>query len=93
MTYKEIISNYLDTPGGIIETFQAIQEEYGYLPEEAIREAARAFKISAAEAYGVATFYKKFNIKPRGKEKSSNTDASFNRFSIPLSSGIKENIN
>lgn len=67
MDYKEIISGYTGIPGGIIEAFHAVQEEYGYLPEIAISEAARVFKVPPAEAYGVATFYSMFSIKPRGK--------------------------
>lgn len=41
--------------------------EFSYLPEEAIAEAARVFKISCEEAYGVATFYFIFLVNPKGK--------------------------
>ncbi len=67
MDYKKIITDYTHIQGGIIEAFHAIQEKYGYLPEEAIDEAAKAFKVPLAEAYGVATFYSMFSVKPRGK--------------------------
>jgi len=67
MGYKEIIAKYADLPGGIIESFHAVQKELSYLPEEAIVEAARVFNISTAEAYGVATFYSMFSTKLRGK--------------------------
>lgn len=67
MGYKEILNNYVNLPGGIIEAFHAIQKEFSYLPEEAIAEAAKLFNIPAAEAYGVATFYSMFSAKPRGK--------------------------
>ncbi|NLK01253.1 MAG: NADH-quinone oxidoreductase subunit NuoE [Clostridia bacterium] len=65
--YKKLVDDYTSMPGGLIEAFHAIQNEHGYLPEAAINEAAEAFKISAAEAYGVATFYSMFSVKPRGK--------------------------
>ncbi|NLW91555.1 MAG: NADH-quinone oxidoreductase subunit E, partial [Syntrophomonadaceae bacterium] len=34
--YNEIISQYQDLPGGIIEAYHAIQKEYSYIPEEAV---------------------------------------------------------
>jgi len=67
MGYKEIIAQYADKPGGIIEAFHAVQKQYSYLPEEAVGEAAKVFNIPAAQAYGVATFYSMFSVKPRGK--------------------------
>jgi len=65
--FKEIISRYKALPGGIIEAYHAIQKECSYLPEEAIGDAAEIFGISLAKAYGVATFYSMFTVKPRGK--------------------------
>ncbi|HZK43977.1 MAG TPA: NADH-quinone oxidoreductase subunit NuoE [Syntrophomonadaceae bacterium] len=65
--YKEIISKYQDMPGGLIEAYNAIQKEYSYIPEEAIGVAAKAFKVSEAKAYGVASFYSYLKIGERGK--------------------------
>lgn len=67
MDYKNIIANFAGVPGGMIEAFHAIQEEFSYLPEEAVIEAAKVFGVPAAEAYGVATFYSYFSVKARGK--------------------------
>ena len=67
MEYQEILANYANVPGGMIEAFHAIQEKLNYLPEEAILEAARVFNKPVAQAYGVATFYSMFSVKPRGK--------------------------
>lgn len=67
MGYKEIIAQYAEVPGGMIEAFHAIQEQFSYLPEEAVVEAAHVFGLPAAKAYGVATFYSMFSIRPRGK--------------------------
>ena len=44
-----------------------IQRHFGYLPEQAVEEAARALDIPAAELFGVATFYSMFRLKPLGK--------------------------
>lgn len=65
--YQEIIQQYKGKPGGIIETFHALQREYNYVPEEALKEAAKQFGLSEAQAYGVATFYSYLSVKPRGK--------------------------
>lgn len=67
MDYQEILANYADVPGGMIEAFHAIQEKLSYLPEEAILEAAIVFDKPVAQAYSVATFYSMFSVKPRGK--------------------------
>lgn len=63
----EIIAANQNKPGGIIESYHAIQKEYNYLPQEAVTEAARVFGVSEAQAYGVATFYSYLSVKPRGK--------------------------
>lgn len=65
--YLDLIRAYKDKPGGLIEAFHTIQENYNYLPKEAVSEAARVFGISEAAAYGVATFYSYLSVEPRGK--------------------------
>ncbi|QGU00199.1 HoxE-like protein [Candidatus Syntrophocurvum alkaliphilum] len=65
--YANLINDLKEKKGGIIEAFHAIEKEYSYLPEDAIVEAAKTFNVSTAEAYGVATFYSMFSVKPRGK--------------------------
>jgi NADH-quinone oxidoreductase subunit E len=52
---------------GIISTLEGIQEEFGYLPEEALRNLSNETGHSLIDIYGVATFYKAFSLKPRGK--------------------------
>lgn len=65
--YKDIIVNCKDIKGGIIEAFHALQKEFNYIPREALVEAAHVFKVSEAQAYGVATFYSYLSIEKRGK--------------------------
>lgn len=65
--YKDIIAKYSDVPGGIIEAYHDLADKYGCLPKDALIEAATIFKISVAEAYGIATFYSMFTLEPRGK--------------------------
>lgn len=51
----------------IISILEDIQGEYTYLPEEALRLVAAETGCSLTDVYGVATFYKAFSLKPRGK--------------------------
>ena len=64
---QEIVAQYSNKQGGIIEAYHAIQKEYNYLPKEAITEAAKTFGVSESQAYGVATFYSYLSVEPRGK--------------------------
>lgn len=65
--FNEILNQYKDLPGGLIEAYHAIQREYSYIPEEAVIAAAKTFGIPAANAYGVATFYSYLKVGKRGK--------------------------
>ena len=53
--------------GGLIAILEEIQAEYSYLPEEALRIVSDRSRRSLVEVYGVATFYRSFSLKPRGK--------------------------
>lgn len=64
---QTIIERYSNKQGGLIEAYHALQKEFNYLPEAAISKAARAFKVSEAQAYGVATFYSYLSLKKRGR--------------------------
>ena len=50
-----------------IGIMQGIQAEYRFLPEEALLYVAEKLGISAAELYGVATFYENFSLTEKGK--------------------------
>ncbi len=53
--------------GGLIAALEEIQAKYGYLPETALRELSEVTGRSLVDIYGVATFYRAFSLKPRGK--------------------------
>ncbi|OPX23885.1 MAG: hypothetical protein B1H03_00215 [Planctomycetales bacterium 4484_113] len=46
---------------------ERVQARYNYLPEEALRKVAAETGRSMVDIYGVATFYRAFSLKPRGK--------------------------
>jgi NADH:ubiquinone oxidoreductase subunit E len=64
---EKIVENYADRQGSIIAILEDIQNKFRYLPEEALRIVARRTGRSIVDIYGVATFYKAFSLKPRGK--------------------------
>jgi NADH-quinone oxidoreductase subunit E len=62
-----IIDKHREDGGGLISILEEIQAKYSYLPAEAIKLVADRTGRSAVDVYGVATFYKAFSLKPRGK--------------------------
>ena len=54
-------------PHQLIEVLQDVQESYGYIPEEAMREISKTLGVPLIEVYRVASFYKAFRLKPSGK--------------------------
>ncbi len=51
----------------LIETLHTVQEAFGFLDEGALRYVAASLHVPMSRAYGVATFYHFFTLKPAGK--------------------------
>jgi len=51
----------------LIPLLQAVQERFGFLPEEALDSIGKYLGVSTAKIYGVATFYNQFRLQPVGK--------------------------
>ena len=62
-----ILDKYRDKRGALIAILEDIQSKYRYLPESALRMVAEKTNRPLVDVYGVATFYKLFSLKPRGK--------------------------
>jgi NADH:ubiquinone oxidoreductase subunit E len=62
-----ILDNAEGQRGVLIAVLQRVQEKVGYLPEDAMKMIAERFSLSLTNVYGVASFYKHFHFKPRGK--------------------------
>jgi len=62
-----ILERHSEDRGGLIAILEEIQQEYGYLPEEALRIVSDKSRRSLVDVYGVATFYRSFSLKPRGR--------------------------
>lgn len=54
-------------PRGLIESLHTVQETFGYLDEDALRYVATSLRVPLSRAYGVATFYAFFTLKPAGE--------------------------
>lgn len=54
-------------PERLIQILQAIQDQYRYLPQEALIHVVEALDIPATRVFGVATFYSKLSMEQRGK--------------------------
>ncbi len=52
---------------GLIETLHTVQEAFGYLDAQALRYVAMSLRVPLSRAYGVATFYHFFTLKPAGE--------------------------
>lgn len=64
---KSIIEKHRREKKALIAILQDIQEEYHYLPQESLRLVSESLKIPLIDVIGVATFYRAFSLKPRGK--------------------------
>lgn len=62
-----IIEEYKGQKWSLIPLLQKVQEEFGYVPPEAIEPIAWALHLFPSEVQGVITFYSQFSLKPRGK--------------------------
>ena len=62
-----IIEGHRRERSGLIAILEEIQAEYNYLPEKALRIVSEQTGYSLVDVYGVATFYRSFSLKPRGK--------------------------
>jgi NADH-quinone oxidoreductase E subunit len=51
----------------LIPILESIQEEQGYISEEAIVKVGRFLQLPASKIYGVATFYDYFHFEPKPK--------------------------
>jgi bidirectional [NiFe] hydrogenase diaphorase subunit len=51
----------------LIEALHTVQSSFGYLDDNAIRFVAMSLRVPLSQAYGVATFYHYFTMKPPGK--------------------------
>lgn len=62
-----ILSGFAGRPHELIPILQAVQEEEGFLSEDAMRRIARHACVPESRVYAVTTFYSQFRFSPVGK--------------------------
>ena len=53
--------------GGVLPLLHAIQEELGYIDDDAVPHVAKILNLSRADVHGVITFYPDFRRRPAGR--------------------------
>jgi NADH:ubiquinone oxidoreductase subunit E len=64
---KQVIKEYRNSPGPLIQILHRAQNIFGYLPKEVQRFIAKEIGTSVSRVYGVVTFYDFFRLDPVGK--------------------------
>lgn len=62
-----ILADHRDLEGPLLPILHAVQDAFGYVPQDALPVIAHDLAISTAEAHGVMSFYHDFRAKPAGR--------------------------
>ena len=63
----DVLKRHEPEQGSLIGVLQDIQQEYNYLPKEAMTMISKKLHVPMSRVYGVASFYASFSLTPRGK--------------------------
>jgi NADH:ubiquinone oxidoreductase subunit F (NADH-binding)/NADH:ubiquinone oxidoreductase subunit E len=63
----QILEDKGRAPHDVIPVLQAVQDKFNYLPEAALARITAVSDITAAQIFGISTFYSQFRHKPVGK--------------------------
>ena len=64
---KSILDKYQREKGQLVSILQDIQAKDNYLPKEALTQVSEGLGLPLSQVYSVATFFKAFSLKPRGR--------------------------
>jgi len=64
---REIVAQHRKEAEALVETLRDLDGRWGYLPREALRVVAQAYKMTPSQLYGVASFYSLLSTAPRGE--------------------------
>lgn len=64
---RDVVARYHSEKRALIPILQDIQDRFRWLSSETLDDVARELDISPAHVYSVATFYKSFSLRPRGR--------------------------
>ncbi|MEX0884852.1 MAG: NADH-quinone oxidoreductase subunit NuoE [Phycisphaeraceae bacterium] len=63
----EVLPRFPERRAASLPTLHALQDKHGYLPYQAIEEAAEFLGIPAADLMDTVTFYEEYWLRPHGK--------------------------
>jgi NADH-quinone oxidoreductase subunit E len=66
-TLDKMIRAYGDDSSQLIGILQDIQAEHNYLPYDTLLQVSERLDVPMSRLYSLATFFKAFSLKPRGK--------------------------
>ncbi|RLE12640.1 NADH-quinone oxidoreductase subunit NuoE [Candidatus Aerophobetes bacterium] len=62
-----VIDRYEGDKANLISILQDVQREYNWLPQDVLTYIAQKLNLPLIDVFEVATFYKSFSLKPRGR--------------------------
>ncbi|MGS1094960.1 formate dehydrogenase subunit gamma [Aquamicrobium terrae] len=62
-----IVDGMRGMEGPLLPILHEVQEEFGYVPQEALPVIAKGLNLSRAEVYGVVSFYHDYRKQPAGR--------------------------
>ena len=66
---EQILASYKGERNELVPILQEVQENLGYLPEEAMLDIARFVGVPESHVYSVASFYAQFRTLPLGRKR------------------------
>ena len=64
---REIVQGYGGDRSYLVPIMQDVQKEFGYLAKDALVAISANLGVPVSRVYEVATFYKAFSLKPKGR--------------------------
>lgn len=64
---RQIIDTHRTVEGPALVILQALQREFGFIPDDAVVLVADALNLTRAEVFGIVTFYHDFRRQPAGR--------------------------
>lgn len=62
-----IIRRHPQDPSSIIQVLLDVQNELYYLPKDVLEYVSKSLNVPVSRSYHLATFYKAFSLRPKGK--------------------------
>jgi NADH-quinone oxidoreductase subunit E len=63
----QVLEKYQRDKSALIDILHDTQSAIGYLPREALEQVGQGLGVPLSRVYSVATFFKAFSLKPRGR--------------------------